>query len=458
MWCANSEEAYYRLQSLVETSKTLQAQVNQSPWVEPLWSFTQKCLKQIVLLVEEEESLLQQYLQQADMCHYLLKYVEAASADRIPHSILLPMRSIVRQYGIDVEILVWRDWMPGNYTTTLGLTKKLRKMAELLFTGTEQKEILDSLPEMLSIVSTPASDKDNILQHSSIAHEIGHALNVHYDIINKCQFKLNQVKFDKAVEDEMAARSSAGSQQELFLKITIQEEISKTVLNWIDEILADVWGIRITGPSSMLTFIHNVGPQQASNSHPPSYLRGTAMKQALLQTKFIAAPFPNEMRWLTPSLHEFEHQMLSTKVSPGLGPARLFAQSTVEGLIPELVNRVINMDNIPPPFCLGDWLKGYVTIGSWFKDDDASLHAMIEKILFFSCPCWEVGSGIPQHSSVASILLAGWNVRLDSDLWDIFTSNLCAKTNEEKYQALKKMYQLIHKALELDHLMGFTCH
>ena len=42
----------------------------------------------------------------------------------------------------------------------------------------EGKELQDEVPDVLAVIAVPASDRDNVLQHAVVAHEVGHAMSL----------------------------------------------------------------------------------------------------------------------------------------------------------------------------------------------------------------------------------------------------------------------------------------
>jgi len=447
MWAPDADSALFKVLSLHETVDSFSGQVNNAPWLKDLWFVIRQSTGKLSDLIATEKELYQAYLQHADVFHWMLRFIEASKIGRIPHTLIAPMKMLVERYGVPFDLVVWCDWVPANYSIHGELSGALKRAIGALFEDElEAEEVLSKVPDVLAIVSIPASDRDNVLQHAVLAHEMGHALVNHYHDLDECGKKLVPVTPTQTQPKTTQKTTIKDDQLDLFKQQQLINLV-ETLTKWVNELLADVWAIRLLGPSALLALHHAVGPQAASSTHPPTYLRGKVMLEALRVSGFYPCAGRSELEWLGRTYDVVEQAIVSTK-APDTETKFYPVQQLLDDKINIIVDHVMNRCAAPQPFTATAWEAGYVGVGPLNRT-----HELAERLLYHTCPDVEAGrSKTGRENAVPAIILAGWYVRLHEPSWIAFCESLGANGPKGRHIAFKKLNSLVSKALEIEYI------
>lgn len=100
-----------------------------------------------------------------------LRFVEGASTDRTPSSLILPFESFVNKFYPPSSFLIVRPQWHYNYKIISNLVEAYKSQLEK---GLSKKIKEDTFSEKIYIISFPGFEKKNVLLHANLGHEIGH--------------------------------------------------------------------------------------------------------------------------------------------------------------------------------------------------------------------------------------------------------------------------------------------
>lgn len=447
MWAVSAEEAYFKVLAVRGTVEEICSRVRGGASATHLCNIVKSATQRMARNIEAEPELFADHLGPASIFHVLLRFVEASEIARIPDAMVGPLRALLGRYAAAPEVLVWYDWTPSNYSFSPGLAYTLRKVIRQIFEDDLKGESLQKeVPDLFAVISIPASDRDNVLQHATIGHELGHALSLHFKDLDACSDALepDPEALDAVFEAIVQGGEAPPGQLSLYAKQGLRRRAVRTIQQWANELLADVWAIRLLGPTPLLSLLHAGGRQEALEDHPPTYLRGQAMFEALDRCGFGAQSIP----WLDQSFSAMGKCMAETRWAAEAH--HVLATQTLEAQMGLLVEQVFRQKAGLDPF----------TYEAWSAGSDSSQaegrHEFVEQILHHvpPCGCME-GASVPSDSVLPSILMAGWNVWLDEEgCWEPFCGSLGAEEalSAGRSQAFEKLNALVLKGLEMEHL------
>lgn len=158
---------------------------------------------------------------------------------------MIPVKEIITKIGYNTDLITIPSWEMNYGIGEIweGFDKALRN-----------EGICDASNEQLILMIFPTLHKDNVLLGCIMGHELGHFLDLHYGS-SITQHLLPKILMHKNV-DILATSLSADEQRfsKYILKIVIKGILSKMVLkDWLSELVADVSGIVLYGPSSLFS-------------------------------------------------------------------------------------------------------------------------------------------------------------------------------------------------------------
>lgn len=214
--------------------------------------------------------------------HGMLDYVEKANTESNPYGISTPFFSLVRKIQRDTEIIMRPQWeYMYSLTNAAELVRKVANHCLLNPPGVEE-----ALPKYLLVLSYPATHKQSGLMHVIQAHEIGHFFDNIYGISSAILGKINPEALGLEDLADSLARTQIGTvlHPDLFYQAALEtnrarfrRELLQILKNWIEEMVADAFAIRVSGPAyffALADFSLSVGPLTLeSPEHPRPMFR-----------------------------------------------------------------------------------------------------------------------------------------------------------------------------------------
>lgn len=234
--------------------------------------------------------------------HTFLRYVDATRLSRNPTGMIKPWELLIKKYTSekfprDLNIIIRPQWKYNySYFNIIIILKRI----ESVIGDEETKLKIDKIaPSCFPILSFAGLERDNVLQHIVLAHEIGHLIdeveeitsnkNVSQDVSST--FKRSEIleKFreylelsiklideeDKKDKKERSAEDALFTQRKAISQA--QNEISSRISKWLEEITADIIAVRIIGPSFIFalyqTQIAQVSKMGPVGDYPPPQIR-----------------------------------------------------------------------------------------------------------------------------------------------------------------------------------------
>lgn len=220
-----------------------------------------------------------------------LRYSSGAKTLNLPWGIIDSFEKFVEKLLPGTTIMFRPQWKYNYSIVTSDLHdiyyNSLYEFQDFIPEISLENKVLDSLPKPFHIVSFPSLEKDNILLHCLIGHEIGHLFARRYFS------KEIQNKFIKEIQKEVIEitkrKTSARfpGQKGLFFNQILQREIQKELKlafrYWkrgLEEILSDIIGTLLFGPAVLFSSLeialqddYDAIPQENTGYYPPWRMR-----------------------------------------------------------------------------------------------------------------------------------------------------------------------------------------
>jgi dCTP deaminase len=219
-----------------------------------------------------------------------LRYVESARTDRLPWQIIPSFEKLVSDLRPGAQVMLRPMWH-YNYATIVSnlrdfYLESLQEFENYLPLIDVESKILAPLGPTFHIISFPALEKDNILLHSLIGHEIGHL--IANDLVRQDETEYldgirNEIESfaDSTLKDQDIDEGSAGGPLALAsMRAKLIGEISDLCLIYwsraLKEILSDVVGTILFGPAALFSTLEiavqsgfDLAPTRSNNYYPP---------------------------------------------------------------------------------------------------------------------------------------------------------------------------------------------
>jgi len=306
--------AYCRAFSLLDKIRELKAEKKSSlegpeKLLGVMSTLTEGCIRKITKLDNELslnrvnlmqrkniENTIRTILLSVNILHAFLRYIDATRLSRNPTGMIKPWELLIRKYGGELNIIIRPQWKYNySYYNMVTILKKINDIIRDQETELELQEIGLYFP----ILSFAGLERDNVLLHIILAHEIGHlideirkisSLEKHGDKIIETlntppvSDKLNRL-YDLSVNIMKTLKTklqeTPGVTYELFIeheaKSEAQTELVNKIITWLEEITADIIAVRIIGPSfifalyqTQLAQVSKMGP---AGDYPPPQIR-----------------------------------------------------------------------------------------------------------------------------------------------------------------------------------------
>jgi len=427
------KEVFFQLKALAEAVRELGPRVRWATSARFLWNLLRAGvdglraqLAAIEPEADDDAGLLSSIGTTTQFLHFMLSLVESAPAERVHQAMVSALEELVRALVPEPRVLVCYDWRPSNYGFRPEFPRKLRNvirsavLAEKVPPNTQKAA--NAVPGFFAVISFPSAERDNVLLHSALGHEIGHGL---------------VEKFGKAtlsVPDDIPPELASLPLTDFHLCVELRSR-------WLEELTADAWSACLLGPAALMSLESLARVDPPSRTHPASHLRFKVMRSCLGKTGFISDEQVIDMGWL---------QDVLDSVLAASDPAVKFPKKSWE-----LAHRLLdhNVEAIAnQPFEKCDQAR--FTATQWMHEcnkegtEAVPRHQLVRRLLYYAPPDEIRMRGRERAASLPSILNAGWCVYAASETWQEFCAGLAVSDLAGQYKARQKLHRLVLKAVD----------
>jgi dCTP deaminase len=218
-----------------------------------------------------------------------IRYVESARTDRLPWQIIPSFEKLVEHLRPGAQVM-FRPMWHYNYATVVSnlrdvYLEDLQTYEFYLPQIDVESTILAPLGSAFHIVSFPALERENILLHSLIGHEIGHLIAKSLVDADASDFLAKaRPQIEKATEEELKQNKLTGDEIGSLWSGRIRSqqiaENSELCLRFwsrgLEEILSDIVGAVLFGPAALFSSLEvavqiglDLPPSKRNNYYPP---------------------------------------------------------------------------------------------------------------------------------------------------------------------------------------------
>lgn len=225
--------------------------------------------------------------------HAFLRYVDATRLSRNPTGMIKPWELLIKKYKNNVNVIIRPQWK-YNYSY-YNIVKELKDINDIIGDQETEKELV-GVGSYFPILSFAGLERDNVLLHIILAHEIGHFIDEIEQVSSIGKYSDEIIKvLDTAPTKEKLNRlyelsinimktslgSTLGVPNDLFIQheaiSQAQNELVYKIRTWLEEITADIIAIRIIGPSFIFalfqTDLAHVSKMGPVGDYPPPLVR-----------------------------------------------------------------------------------------------------------------------------------------------------------------------------------------
>lgn len=219
---------------------------------------------------------------------WVLRYADGAQTSKVPWSLVIPLRKFCRRLVPDAAIILRPQWR-WNYTILLDdLHYCLRQMVDTLLPTPVLDEVFCQLRGALHSIAFPFIDKNSVLLHAGVGHEVGHLLIGRYlaeepDVLPPDL----RAKVEAAVDEDIKSGRVIALKRSNEVAVRMQE-VADYRRRAVEEIGADIVGVRMMGPAALFCARIvasgrdlNKAPQNSPEKYPPWRMRLDALLDEL---------------------------------------------------------------------------------------------------------------------------------------------------------------------------------
>ena len=223
-----------------------------------------------------------------------LRYVESATTYKLPWTIVSAFENWVQTFLGEVTLMLRPQWR-YNYTFTLwdfraNYILALEEFQDLVPSLQVEDNVLDSLKTPFYLIAFPALERDNILLHTLLGHEIGHLLvdrfltdNVEAEFVASILGEINRIA-KKDLADGGISSDIIGEilrpQAEQTIVAKYVQIVRRCWRRALEELLSDIAGAILFGPAALFSTFdlafqrgYDQAPSPNNNFYPPWRMR-----------------------------------------------------------------------------------------------------------------------------------------------------------------------------------------
>lgn len=217
-----------------------------------------------------------------------IRYVESARTDRLPWQVIPSFEKLVEALRPHAQVMLRPMWH-YNYATIVSDLRELylNELQEWEFYTPDvdvESTIVSPLNDAFHIISFPALERDNILLHSVIGHELGHLVAAQLVERSKSTFLSDvQTQIETATDEALIREGITEQTAPLWYqqyRTTRLTDSSRTCLTYweraMEEVLADAVGAVLFGPAALFSTFDvavqsgfDLAPSPRNNHYPP---------------------------------------------------------------------------------------------------------------------------------------------------------------------------------------------
>lgn len=255
-----------------------------------------------------------------------IRYAYGARTLKLPWHIINSLESFVDQLLPGTNIMLGPQWKYNYSILPVDLYEiyynSLYEFQDYT-PNIELEQILKSLPKPFHLVSFPSIEKENVLLHCLIGHEIGHLYTKDYVSREKQKIFLETIRpyIEKISTNKVRSRSPEET-PDLFFKQQLQKQIqfdlNSVISYWrkgLEEIIADIVGVLLFGPAVLFSTLEiacqhelDIIPSPESKFYPPWRMRLREILNILEDSENKFFPLPNNYQFS----EKTKESMLST--------------------------------------------------------------------------------------------------------------------------------------------------
>ncbi|HMG75835.1 MAG TPA: dCTP deaminase [Pyrinomonadaceae bacterium] len=259
-----------------------------------------------------------------------IRYVDSAVTDRLPWQVIPSFEKLVLDIRPEAQVMLRPMWHYNYATIVSNLRELYRKRLqefEFYLPNIDLDIILEPLGSAFHIVSFPAVERQNILLHSLIGHEIGH-------LIANALVDADQQEFLNKVRPEIEATADSeitklGVTPKLigplvyptFRAQWLADKLDLCLQYWIralEEILSDLVGVALFGPAALFSTLEfaiqtgfDLPPTRRNNYYPPWRTR---IREVLRAVDNLAP----ELLQIEPSVFKMDFPLILKRIQGSL--------------------------------------------------------------------------------------------------------------------------------------------
>lgn len=243
-------------------------------------------LEQDIWLLRNTDNLIQQLA-----AH--LRYVQGARSDRLPWGIIPSFERLVHQLVPEKQVMLRPKWN-YNYSVTLSDFRSsyltaLEEFADYVPGVDIRAELAQVLKHPFHIIAFPALERENILLHTLLGHELGHLFAQRFlTERRKTEFKESVIAQVEVITDSEMRREGYSEAKSGFLfpefkRKRIARNASLALEYWtraLEELLSDVVGAILFGPAALFSTLdmamqqgYDIPPSPETRFYPPWRMR-----------------------------------------------------------------------------------------------------------------------------------------------------------------------------------------
>lgn len=209
-----------------------------------------------------------------------LRYLHGSIGDRVPGTLSRALDILIAQLSLPFRVLLREKWA-YNYAVDLReVVSQYRDSLSGALPHSKIDEIFRGVSKDFFILAFPALEKNSILLHAALGHEIGHILTENWLLSHDDQ----DANVDARIIMKVSPLAERNKEREPLTWMTQVSGMVKQVRTarrrFLQELGADYFGLRLFGPAALFAMSHiavgrplDIPPKEMTRYYPPWRLR-----------------------------------------------------------------------------------------------------------------------------------------------------------------------------------------